>query len=173
MILFLKEISETETEINSNLLVVHRYFEKDKTEREVTEFLINEVYACQVIITNISNKTLSFQILTQIPSGSVPVHSTHYQKSHTHSTGAFSTMQFVFYFYFPSVGRFQHFPSNVSIERVVVAKAQSKEIIVKKSQSSVNEDDFDDIVATGDIPLILNFIRTKNIQGPNSRFRFD
>ena len=46
MILFLKEISETETKINSNLLVVHRYFEKDKMEREVSEFLINEVYAC-------------------------------------------------------------------------------------------------------------------------------
>jgi len=28
------------------MLLVHRYFEKDKTDREVQEFLVNEVYAC-------------------------------------------------------------------------------------------------------------------------------
>jgi len=64
MIIFLKEIQEADTNINKNLLVVQRYFEKDKTEREVQEFLINEVYACQVIVTNISNKNISFQALT-------------------------------------------------------------------------------------------------------------
>lgn len=46
MIIFLKEIQEAETQINKDLLVVHRYFEKDKMQREVEEFLINEVYAC-------------------------------------------------------------------------------------------------------------------------------
>jgi len=46
MIVFLKEIQEAETKINKDLLVVHRYFEKNKMQREVEEFLINEVYAC-------------------------------------------------------------------------------------------------------------------------------
>ncbi len=32
---FLKEISEADTNIDKNLLVVHRYFEKDKRDREV------------------------------------------------------------------------------------------------------------------------------------------
>ena len=32
-------------------------------------------------------------------------------------------MQFMFYFYFPKTGVYKHFPTNVSIERVVVAKA--------------------------------------------------
>jgi len=78
MIVFLKEIQETQTDINKNLLLVHRYFEKDKTEREVAEFLINEVYACQVIVTNISNKHISFQALTQVPEGSLPLYNSHY-----------------------------------------------------------------------------------------------
>jgi hypothetical protein len=64
MIIFLKEIQEAQTDINKNLLLVHRYFELGKTDREVAEFLINEVYACQVIVTNISNKSISFQALT-------------------------------------------------------------------------------------------------------------
>ena len=60
MIIFLKEIQEAQTDINKNLLLVHRYFEHGKTDREVSEFLINEVYSCQVIVTNISNKSISF-----------------------------------------------------------------------------------------------------------------
>jgi hypothetical protein len=46
MVIFLKEIQEAATDVNKNMLVVHRYFEKDKTDREVQEFLVNEVYAC-------------------------------------------------------------------------------------------------------------------------------
>lgn len=34
----------------------------------------------------------------------------------------------------------------------------------------VNEDDFDDILATGSIPNILNFMRTKNILSSKVRF---
>ena len=70
---------------------MHRYFEKDKTEREVQEFLINEVYACQVIVTNISSKSIDFQALTQIPEGALPLFNSHYQKSRNYSLSAFST----------------------------------------------------------------------------------
>ena len=45
-LVFLKEISEVGISINKDLLVVHRYFEKDKRDREVEEFLVDEVYAC-------------------------------------------------------------------------------------------------------------------------------
>ena len=46
MIVFLKEITETDTSLNKDILVIHRYFEKDKKDKEVEEFLINEVYVC-------------------------------------------------------------------------------------------------------------------------------
>jgi hypothetical protein len=114
-------------------LLVHRYFENGKTEREVSEFLINEVYACQVIMTNISNKHMNFQALTQVPQGSLPLYNSHYQKSHNHSLGPFSTMQFMFYFYFPKIGNFPHFPTNVSVDRVVVAKAPATTLKVKRT----------------------------------------
>ena len=72
-------------------------------------------------------------------------------------------MQFMFYFYFPKTGDFPHFPTNVSVERVVVAKAPATRLKVKRTQTTVNEDDFDDILATGSIPNILHFMKTKNI----------
>ena len=46
MIVYLKEIQEAEPALKKDLLVVHRYFEKDKQDKEVEEFLTNEVYSC-------------------------------------------------------------------------------------------------------------------------------
>jgi hypothetical protein len=123
-----------------------------------------------VIVTNISNKNISFQALAQIPEGSLPLYNSHYQKSHNFSLGAFSTMQFMYYFYFPKTGVYRHFPTNVSIARVVVAKATPATLRVQRSQTQVNEDDFDDILATGSIPNILNFMRTKNILSDKVKF---
>jgi hypothetical protein len=79
-------------------------------------------------------------------------------------------MQFMFYFYFPKTGVYKHFPTNVSIDRIVVSKAPPQILKVQKSQTTVNEDDFDDILATGEIPNILNFMKTKNIQSSKVSF---
>eukprot|EP00347_Sterkiella_histriomuscorum_P021579 403333486 len=173
MMLFLKEIQEAQTNINKDMLVVQRYFEKGKMEREVEEFLINEVYACQVVVTNISSKPIKFQSLVQIPEGSLPLNNSHFQKSSNHDLNGYQTMQFVFYFYFPAIGQFKHFPTNLSIDRVVVAKANPTVLTVRRSQTSVNEDDFDDVLATENIKDILSFMRNKNILDPKTGFTFD
>jgi len=68
------------------------------------------------------------------------------------------------YFYFPSVGEFLHFPTNAAVKRDVVAKADQNLILVKKAQTKINEEDFDDILASGSIPNMLKFMKNKNIQ---------
>ena len=77
-----------------------------------------------------------------------------------------------FYFYFPQIGTYTHFPTNVSINRLVVAKAQTTTINVKKIQTKVDMEDFNDILATGSIPEILKFMRTKNLHDKESSFKF-
>jgi len=42
-------------------------------------------------------------------------------------------MQFMFYFYFPKIGVFEHFPTNVSIDRLVVAKSSPFTFKVQRS----------------------------------------
>ena len=50
-------------------------------EKEVEEFLINKIYGTKVIVTNTSIANLDLQVLSEIPSGSIPVNSFEYTKS--------------------------------------------------------------------------------------------
>ena len=58
MIIFKKEIRESEAELEDNLLVIHRFFEYNNqlSDTKIKEFLTNSVYGCEIIITNVSSK---------------------------------------------------------------------------------------------------------------------
>lgn len=49
------------------------------------------------------------------------------------------------------------------MDSLVVAQAPPHTLIVKRYQTSINEDDIEDVLATGSIPNILKFMRTRNI----------
>jgi hypothetical protein len=49
------------------------------------------------------------------------------------------------------------------VDSLVVAQAPSHTLIVKRYQTSVNEEDIEDVLATGSIANILKFMRTRNI----------
>jgi hypothetical protein len=75
LILFKKEIKEAEAELDTNILVIHRFFDPNNrdSETKIKEFLVNKVYGCETIVTNVSTKSQDFQILWQIPEGSLPL----------------------------------------------------------------------------------------------------
>ena len=51
--------------MKNDLLVIHRFFDNTNrnSETEIKEFLVDEVYGCEVIITNVSNSAKNFSIL--------------------------------------------------------------------------------------------------------------
>ena len=124
LLMFTKQIGQTAKSVNTNLLILHRYLENG-TEKEVplTDFLINQPYSCQVILTNISSTELTFQALTQIPAGSIPINTSTYQKSHLLTVAPFTTTKVMIHFIFPRIGTYEHFPTQASIDEEVVASA--------------------------------------------------
>lgn len=62
LVLFKKEIKEAEAELDTNLLVIHRFFELNnkQSEKKIKEFLTNQVYGCEVITTNVSQRSQKF-----------------------------------------------------------------------------------------------------------------
>ena len=103
--LFRKEVKEATQKFGNELLVIHRFFDcqNPNSEQEIKEFLVDEVYGCQIIITNVSNSAKDFSVLWQIPEGSLPLGLTTYQKSVPCSLAPYTTMKFDFKFYFPVV----------------------------------------------------------------------
>jgi len=57
----------------------------------------------KVIVTNCSAARHELQVLVEIPSGSIPVTTNDYTKTHNIILDPFSTKPIEYYFYFPSV----------------------------------------------------------------------
>lgn len=110
-----------------------------------------------------SNKSKEFQLLWQIPEGSLPLLNITYQKSENHKLEPYSTTTFKYHFYFPSEGNFVHFPSNVSIQDKVVAVSNIHKFKVVSNIKEVVIETFKDILMTGDKNAIYEFIRTSNL----------
>lgn len=153
LMLFKKEIRETEANLKSQLLTVHRVYDtlNPDSEDEIQEYVTNKVYACEVIITNISSRSQKFQVLWQIPKGSIPLGKTSYQKSQPLTLNSYTTTKFNFTFYFPTPGLYTQFPSNIAMGGKVVAKAQEihLKVINEKDRQVFNQESFEDLLATG------------------------
>jgi hypothetical protein len=72
LLLYKKEIVETEVDIKNDLMVIHRYTQPfvtgGKEDSAIpNEFITNKLTECEVIITNVSPKTQAFSLLYQIP----------------------------------------------------------------------------------------------------------
>ena len=174
LVLFKKEIKEAQADLDTNLLVIHRFFELNnkQSEKKIKEFLTNQVYGCEVITTNVSQRSQKYQILWQIPEGSLPLQKTNYQKSENKELNPYTTSTFDFYFYFPEPGVFRQFPSNITINGKVVAKANECTLKVVKEIEEVSFETFRDILASGDKATILKFVKEANLIAGDKGFNF-
>lgn len=165
MIIFKKELQKTDNEFNENIMAIHRFFDEDNknSEMKIVEFLPQRVYGCEVIITNVSSFTQELQCLWQIPAGSVPLQNSNYQKSNSVSLKPYTTQTYQFYFYFPRVGFYTQFPTNISSNGVVVSKSRIYEFNVVSKRDSSHFERFSDLAASGDKEAILNFLKKENL----------
>jgi len=93
------------------------------------------------------------------------------------SLDSYSTTRTTFNFYFPQVGQFGHYPSNVSIGEKVTARGDFNTLNVvskrKITADDVSELNFDDLVQVGTNEQILDYLRTRNILKNERGFSFD
>ena len=127
--------------------MTHRYVPVGSSgEHSVEEFLCNKPYSCEVILTNVSPQTKSFSLLYQIPERSLPLELTKYMKSSPFTLQPYTTNKLIFYFYFPEVGEYTHFPSSVSLNEKIVARAPTNKMRVVKSLSVSKKETFRDVL---------------------------
>lgn len=115
----------TETEVSSSpIFIAQNYFDPwdpytydtdgTQIDKHVTkEFLELHPYACQLIISNISQSVYKLDVLRQIPVGSVPLAGGFYTSTKHVVVKAGESLTLFYYFYFPKVGIYKHFPVHV------------------------------------------------------------
>lgn len=173
--LFKKEIKKAQADLGTNIHVIHRFFEygNEHAEKKLKEYLTHQVYGCEVIITNVSSKKRNFQLLWQIPQGSLPLQNINYQKSENHNLDPYSTTTFTYYFYFPSEGNFVQFPSNVSIKNKVVAVSNAEKFKVVAEINQVEIETFKDILMAGNNHSVYEFLKSSNLLQDKKGFSFE
>lgn len=138
-----------------------------KVEKDVDEFIVNRIYGCQVIVTNCSVTKQDFQVLVEVPEGSIPVSTLDYTKSNSISLEPYTTKTFEYFFYFPRAGKFGVYPANVARSGTVVAVAKEAGFKVLTEKTTASEDHLDDLLTRGSKEDVLKFIETKNIFNSN------
>ena len=166
-VIFKKAVRQSPAKIQTSLLLGQRYLEANRAggeDFEVQEFLPRKVYRGQAVITNISSKSMEFNVLVQVPQGSLPVGTSAYQKTLPVSLNSFTTTKVEYLFYFPAPGKFVHASPMVSLDSVVIARGKPTAIQVMAKKSKVNAEDFRDVVANGSTEQIIEFLRDHPIE---------
>lgn len=169
LVIFIKDISMSEFDLKKNLMMTYLVTRKNKAKDskiKETVYVENEIYMMETIVTNISPKTLSFELLIQIPQGSIPVDNCDYTNTISVSLGNFQTRKIDTYFYFPKVGKYTHHPPSANIDGKVISQPQFKEFIVEKTlvkQEGVEYHTLDDVLESGSKDEILQFILKQKV----------
>ena len=111
LILFTKELKETQTNLNNKLLISQNVIDELHNDMNVNtnNCTIGMQYNHQTIVTNISNQTLSFQLFIQIPQGSICLHSSYYTNLLKVQLTPYETKNVSTFFYFPKEGKYQQY----------------------------------------------------------------
>ncbi len=166
-VIFKKEVKQSAANLQTSLLLGQRYLEVNRTggeDEEVQEFLPRKVYRGQAVITNISGQSMAFNVLVQVPQGSLPIGTSAYQKTFPVTLNSFTTTQVEYSFYFPAAGKFIHASPMVSQNSVVIGRGKSAAITVVAKKSRLNEEDFRDVVANGTPDQVLEFLRDHPVE---------
>mmetsp|Transcript_17445 Transcript_17445/g.12460 ORF Transcript_17445/g.12460 Transcript_17445/m.12460 type:complete len:278 (+) Transcript_17445:524-1357(+) len=175
-IVYAKEIKECPVEIEKDLMAIHRYSIDGQDSNQTTApdiYLTNSSYKCEVIVTNVSPYTKQFNLLFQIPVGSMPMLKTKSTSSIACKQGPFTTEKYQFWFYFPNVGEFKHFPCNLSIDQKVRARGPLNSLKVLKTRKIDLDkiESFDDLLAAGTKEDVFNYLKTKNLFNKKQGFK--
>ncbi|CAD8117145.1 unnamed protein product [Paramecium sonneborni] len=177
-LIFIKEIQEAQVQQNSKIIINQSFFDplneaindsdENESEEDLSQFVIKKVYGCKVVVSNCSSSDQKFQLLVEIPNGSIPVKTTFTTKTFTLTCPPYQTTIQKYFFYFPKAGNFTIYPANISKLGKVIQIAKEKTFQVYDQQPKVNLENINDVLSTDNNQDILNYIENKNIF--NSKF---
>ncbi len=171
---YFKDIeAATLTSDETTVLVSQNYFREgdrfrfegnQQYDKFVTdEFLTGVVYGCQVMVTNTTSAPHQIEVLHQIPTGALPVHSGRYSNSTRTTLGAYGTSREEYFFFFPAPGVFDHFPVHVSENSALLAFAPAHQMTVVAEPSTVDTTSWAYLSQQASSEEVLTYLKTANL----------
>ncbi|MEM7392519.1 MAG: hypothetical protein AAF492_09225, partial [Verrucomicrobiota bacterium] len=142
----------------------YRYENNERFEKYIREeFLRHVVYGCQVILTNPNANRQKLSLLLQLPRGAMPVNNGFYTRGRQVTLEAYATTTMEYYFYFPSEGRYPHYPVHVARNEQLVASAEPLVFNVVEKLSRIDKTSWAWISQNGSEEDVLNFLAENNL----------
>ncbi|MCH2123741.1 MAG: hypothetical protein MK165_03055 [Pirellulaceae bacterium] len=127
------------------------------------EFLVGEVYGCQVAVTNPTSSPQKLDVLLQIPVGALAVLGHKSTRSMLIGLEPFSTETVEYYFYFPTSGRFPHYPVHVAKNEQLLAHAAPFGFNVVNELSQVDTESWAYVSQFGTVEEVIEFLTENNL----------
>lgn len=173
-IFFHEEINEaTSVPKTQPILVSQNYYragqryktvDAEQVDNFVTdEFLVGDVYACHVVVTNPTSIRRKLQVLVQVPRGAIPVKGGRYTRAFYIELDPYRTQTFDYLFYFPQAGQFDHFGVHVARRGELVGFARSGSLNVVAELTKVDKTSWDYISQNGSDDEVLAFMKNNNL----------
>ncbi len=178
MVVFHQEIKRAEpTAAQTPILVSQNFFRhgdryrhegNEKTDKFITdEFLTHVVYGCQVVITNPTSSRQKLSVLLQVPVGSIPVRKGKFTRTLHVDLQPYHTQTAEYYFYFPRVGQYAHYPVQVAKDERLIAHAGSITFNVVDEPSKIDRESWDYVSQFGTDEQVLEYLREHNLHRSN------
>eukprot|EP01084_Bolivina_argentea_P167401 290539_1 len=175
-IVFAKQLKESE-KINMSQISIHMHYydESDQYKKDengeridkfVNKFVPGKIYACRAILTNVSSIEQQIEILSQIPTGSIPIDCGFKTRTSFMKLKPYTTNQYKFYFYFPQTGIFKQFPVTVSKKGKILGQSKIEtNLIVDKPdiKKPVDIQSWKDVSLKGKDDEVIDYLRTHNV----------
>ena len=172
LLIFYKDISVVFPEISGQVLAAHRYFKHsdkyvitntgEKIEKTAKNAVKQEMYDCNLIITNISEQQKDVNVLQTVPEGSIPINPPMTSRNIVVKLMPYSSNVINYSFYFPAAGNFEFFSANVAEAGKVVAIAGGTNLVVYDTEKIESFESFADIVASGTDEKIFEYLENEN-----------
>ena len=134
LILFTKELTETQLLLNNKLLISQNVADEIHHDMNVNtnNCAVGITYSHQSIVTNISNKSINFELFIQIPQGAICLNSTYYTNSIKLKLNPYQTQNYKTFFYFPSEGKYPQYHPVACKNSSIISVGNSLTYDVKK-----------------------------------------
>jgi len=167
LLLFTKTIKESNSNLDNDLMIAQSVYLNNfkinqQDNKNVTEFVPNKIYCHKANVINLSARKINFDMLIQIPEGSIPVRNSDYTKTINQNLEN-NICEFLTYFYFPNEGEFAQYPPTASREGIIISKGNPMKYSVREKQNVNSTESLDDVLETGSKEDILTFFTKQKI----------